>query len=113
MAYAPIIEMIRGVPVPVETVAEESFRLTAARLREKITKKTKLLVLPYPNNPTGAGADDRFYTELIAFAKRWDIAVLHDNAYSELVFDGKQMCIRDSCWTRRIVSSSCVTPSSA
>ena len=46
VAYAPIIEMMRGVPVPVETVAEESFRLTAARLREKITKKTKLLVLP-------------------------------------------------------------------
>ena len=39
VAYAPIIEMMRGVPVPVETVAEESFRLTAARLREKITKK--------------------------------------------------------------------------
>ena len=48
------------------------------------------MIVSYPNNPTGAVADDRFYTELIAFAKRWDIAVLHDNAYSELVFDGKR-----------------------
>ena len=62
-----------------------------ARIQQFKKKKACLLytsIVSYPNNPTGATADDRFYEELIAFARRYDIAVLHDNAYSELVFDG-------------------------
>ena len=49
----------------------------------------KLMVVSYPNNPTTAIAPDSFYRDLIAFAKKYDIIVLHDNAYSELVFDGQ------------------------
>ena len=48
-----------------------------------------MMIVSYPNNPTCAIAPDSFYEELIAFAKKYDIVVLHDNAYSELVFDGK------------------------
>ena len=69
---------------------ENDFLIRFDEIDEEVAKKVVLMIVSYPNNPTGAVADDRFYTELIAFAKRWDIAVLHDNAYSELVFDGKR-----------------------
>ena len=69
---------------------ENDFLIRFDEIDEEVAKKAVLMIVSYPNNPTGAVADDHFYTELIAFAKRWDIAVLHDNAYSELVFDGKR-----------------------
>lgn len=69
---------------------ENDFLIRFDEISEEVAKKAVLMIVSYPNNPTGAVADDRFYTELIAFAKRWGIAVLHDNAYSELVFDGKR-----------------------
>ena len=69
---------------------ENDFLIRFDEISAEVAKKAVLMIVSYPNNPTGAVADDRFYTELIAFAKRWDIAVLHDNAYSELVFDGKR-----------------------
>ncbi len=69
---------------------ENDFLIRFDEISEEVAKKAVLMIVSYPNNPTGAVADHRFYTELIAFAKRWDIAVLHDNAYSELVFDGKR-----------------------
>lgn len=69
---------------------ENDFLIRFDEISEEVAKKAVLMIVSYPNNPTGAVADDRFYPELIAFAKRWDIAVLHDNAYSELVFDGKR-----------------------
>ena len=69
---------------------ENDFLIRFDEIDEEVAKKAVLMIVSYPNNLTGAVADDRFYTELIAFAKRWDIAVLHDNAYSELVFDGKR-----------------------
>ncbi len=53
-----------------------------------VAKRAKLMIVSYPNNPTCAIAPDSFYHELIAFAKKYDILVVHDNAYSELVFDG-------------------------
>ena len=53
-------------------------------------RKAKLMLVSYPNNPTAVMAPDSFYSELTAFAKEYDILVLHDNAYSELVYDGKR-----------------------
>jgi LL-diaminopimelate aminotransferase len=53
-------------------------------------RKAKLMLVSYPNNPTAVMAPDSFYFDLIAFAKKYDIMVLHDNAYSELVYDGKR-----------------------
>lgn len=53
-----------------------------------VAGKAKLMVVSYPNNPTTAMAPDSFYEELIAFARKYDITVIHDNAYSDLVFDG-------------------------
>ena len=54
VCYAPIVSLMGGVPVTVETRLEDNFKLKADSLREKITDKTKLLILPFPNNPTGA-----------------------------------------------------------
>lgn len=54
----------------------------------KIAQKAKVMIVSYPNNPTAATADKSFYEKVVAFAKKYDIIVLHDNAYSELLFDG-------------------------
>jgi len=93
VAYAPIIEMMHGVPVPVETVAEEGFRLTPARLREKITEKTKLLVLPYPNNPTGAVMRREHLEEIAEILRGTDIMVLSDEIYAEMTYTGRHVSI--------------------
>lgn len=57
---------------------------------EEIAEKAKMMIISYPNNPTGATAPDSFYEELIRFAKAHDIIVIHDTAYSNLVFDGEE-----------------------
>lgn len=68
---------------------ENKFLIDFSKIDEEVAKKAKLMVVSYPNNPTCATAPREFYEELVAFAKKYDIAVLHDNAYSELVFDGR------------------------
>ena len=55
---------------------------------EDVARRAKFMVVSYPNNPVTSIAPDSFYRELVAFAKKYEIIVLHDNAYSELVFDG-------------------------
>ena len=54
VCYTPLTQMAGGTPVPLPTLAEDQFKLTPDRLRAAITPRTKLLILPYPNNPTGA-----------------------------------------------------------
>ena len=68
---------------------ENAYVIQLQDIPEETARAAKLMVVSYPNNPTTALAPDRFYEELIDFAKTYDIIVLHDNAYSELVFDGK------------------------
>lgn len=68
---------------------ENDYLVDFDAIPEEDAKAAKLMVVSYPNNPTAAVAPDWFYEKLIAFAKKYDIIVLHDNAYSELVFDGK------------------------
>lgn len=67
---------------------ENDYLIDFDAIDENIAKKAKLMVVSYPNNPTCATAPREFYMKLVAFAKKYNIAVLHDNAYSELVFDG-------------------------
>ncbi len=68
---------------------ENNYVIDLSQIPVAIARKAKLMIVSYPNNPTTAMAPDRFYTTLIEFAKKYDIIVLHDNAYSELVFDQK------------------------
>lgn len=68
---------------------ENHYIIDLKEIPEEVAMEAKLMVVSYPNNPTAVMAPDSFYQELIAFAKKYNIIVLHDNAYSELVFDGK------------------------
>lgn len=86
VCYGPLVSMAGGTPVYVETKAEDDFRLTAEEVRAAITPRTKCLVLPFPNNPTGAvmGRED---LEAIADVLRGtDIIVLSDEIYAELTY---------------------------
>ncbi len=70
--------------IPVPLLESEGWRMDLASVPESVAKRAKLIIASYPNNPTCALAPAGFYEELVAFAKNHDIAVLHDNAYSEL-----------------------------
>jgi len=90
VCYEPLATMAGGVPVPVVTRVEDEFRLTPEMLRAAITDKTKILVLPYPNNPTGA-VMRREHLEAIAEVLRGtDIMVLSDEIYCELTYGGER-----------------------
>ncbi|MEA4911848.1 MAG: aminotransferase class I/II-fold pyridoxal phosphate-dependent enzyme [Oscillospiraceae bacterium] len=86
VAYEPIARMCDATVVPIETKAENSFRLTAQELRAAITPKTKLLVLPFPNNPTGAVLRREHLEALAAVLEGTDIMVLSDEIYAELTY---------------------------
>ena len=68
---------------------ENGYIIQLSEIPEEVAQRAKFMIVSYPNNPTAVMAPDSFYEELVAFAKKYDIMVLHDNAYSELVFDGK------------------------
>lgn len=68
--------------------AENNFVLDFNDIDPETAKKAKMITVSYPNNPTCAVAPDSFYDELVSFAKKYNLIVVHDNAYSELVFDG-------------------------
>ncbi|MGM9613027.1 MAG: aminotransferase class I/II-fold pyridoxal phosphate-dependent enzyme [Butyricicoccus sp.] len=70
--------------------AEKGWILDFADIPNDVADRAKLMVVSYPNNPTTAVADVNFYKELVAFAKAHNIIILHDNAYSDLVMDGKK-----------------------
>ncbi|MGC5773973.1 aminotransferase class I/II-fold pyridoxal phosphate-dependent enzyme [Paenibacillus pabuli] len=68
---------------------EHGYVIQLQDIPEDVAQRAKFMLVSYPNNPTTAMAPDQFYLDLIAFAKKYDIIVLHDNAYSDLVFDGR------------------------
>ena len=91
VCYRPIVELCGGVAVSIETKAENEFRLTADELREKITDKTKLLILPFPNNPTGAIMRREDLESIAHVLKETNIIVISDEIYSELTYSGKHV----------------------
>lgn len=95
VCYKPIVSICGGVPVVIETKAENEFRLTAYELREKITNKTKLLVLPYPNNPTGAIMRREDLEEIAHVLRDTNIMVISDEIYCELTYGGKHCSIAE------------------
>lgn len=68
---------------------ENGYVIRLEDIPEEVARRAKFMVVSYPNNPTTVMAPDSFYEELVSFAKKYDVIVLHDNAYSELVFDGR------------------------
>ncbi len=92
VCYAPIVELTGGVAVPIETKVEDKFKLTAKALREKITDRTKLLILPFPNNPTGGVMTKSDLEEIAEVLRDTNIIVLSDEIYAELTYTGEPHC---------------------
>ena len=86
VCYEPITQLTGGVPVHIATRAEDQFRLTADQLRAAITPRTKLLIFPYPNNPTGAVMSAAEMEEIAAILRETNVLVLSDEIYSELTY---------------------------
>lgn len=86
VSYKPCVVMAGGVPVVIETKEEDDFRLKPKELLEKITPKTKALILPYPNNPTGAVMERSDLAAIEKVLKYRDIVVISDEIYSELTY---------------------------
>ena len=93
VCYEPLAKMTGATPVIVETRAEDKFKLTPEALKKAITPRTKLLVLPFPNNPTGAIMTREELTEIANVIKDTNILVLSDEIYSELTFGGTHVSI--------------------
>lgn len=86
VCYKPCTRISGGVPVIIETREEDNFKLTPELLKEKITDKTKLLVLPFPNNPTGAIMEKEDLEAIAEVLRGTDIIVLSDEIYAELQY---------------------------
>lgn len=93
VSYVPCAVMAGGTPVPIELSEEDEFRLTPEKLREKITERTKLLVLPFPNNPTGAIMEWEDLEKLVPIIEEHDLFLLTDEIYAELSYKGKSRSI--------------------
>lgn len=93
VCYSPIVSLCGGVPVSVQTTAETEFRLTPEMLREKITDRTKLLILPFPNNPTGAVMERKDLEGIADVIRDTNILILSDEIYSSLTYGSKHCSI--------------------
>ena len=93
VSYEPCALMAGGVPVNIDLKAENEFRLTAQELRDAITDKTKVLVLPFPNNPTGAIMERKDLEEIAEVIIENDIFVISDEIYSELTYKDEHVSI--------------------
>ena len=93
VSYVPCCIMAGGVPVVINLKAENEFRLTAEEILEKLTDRTKLLVLPFPNNPTGAIMERADLEKVAAVCREKDIYVISDEIYAELTYKGRHVSI--------------------
>lgn len=93
VSYSPIITFAHGKPVPVITTRENGFRLTADLLEKKVTPKTRILILNFPTNPTGAVLTRSDLEGIAQFAIKHDIIVITDEIYSELTYEAERICI--------------------
>lgn len=90
VCYEPLAQMADAVPVIIETKAENSFRLTAEELESHITPKSKLLILPFPNNPTGAVMRRPDLEAIAQVVEKYNLFVLSDEIYGELTYGGER-----------------------
>lgn len=90
VSYLPCIELSGGVPVPIALKEENQFRLTAQELEEAITDKTKILIINFPNNPTGAILEQVNLEALSEVIIKHDLMVITDEIYEELTYTGKE-----------------------
>lgn len=93
VSYEPCAILADATPVIINLKAENEFRLTAQELREAITDKTKILILPYPNNPTGAIMEQKDLEEIAEVIKEKNLLVMSDEIYSALTYKGNHVSI--------------------
>lgn len=95
VSYSPCTVMAGGVPVPLQTTAENDFRLTAQQVEDAINPRTKALVLCYPNNPTGATMSRQELLEIARVVEKHDLIVISDEVYDKLTYVGKHTCFAE------------------
>ena len=107
VCYAPLAKMAGGVPVILETKVENKFKIDPEALKAVITPKTKLLVLPYPNNPTGAIMTREELSDVADILRGTNIIVLSDEIYAEMTYTGEHCSIASlpDMWERTIIAS--------
>lgn len=93
VSYLPCVKMAGGVPVEIALEEKDEFKLTGKKLKEAITEKTKMVVLPFPNNPTGAVMTAEELQVVSDIIKEHDLFVLSDEIYSELSYKGPHVSI--------------------
>lgn len=93
VSYVPCTVLADGVPVIIQLEEKDQFKLTKEKLLEKITPKTKILVLPFPNNPTGAIMSREDLAEIVPVIEEHDLFVITDEIYSELTYGGDHATI--------------------
>ncbi len=93
VCYSPLVEMAGGIPVVIETKVEDEFKLTPEQLKGALTDKTKILLLAYPNNPTGAILTKEELEALADIIRETNIAVVSDEIYAEMTYGGKHFSI--------------------
>lgn len=93
VSYLPCAKMAYGIPVPIQLEEKDEFRLTPEKLEKAITEKTKLLVLPFPNNPTGGIMEERDLEAIVPIILKHNLYVLTDEIYSALSYKGKHHSI--------------------
>lgn len=95
VCYTPLTIMAGGTPVPLETIEADRFKLTPERLRAAITPKTKLLILPFPNNPTGAIMNREELEGIAEVLRDTNIIVISDEIYCDLTYHGDHVCFAE------------------
>lgn len=93
VSYTPCTILAGGVPVPIELEEKDQFRLTKEKLLEKITPKSKILIMPFPNNPTGSIMEAEDLMEIAKVVEEKDLFVISDEIYSELTYKGQHCTI--------------------
>lgn len=93
VSYVPCVELADGVPVIIQLKAENEFRLTAEELEAAITDKTKIVILPFPNNPTGAIMTRADLEKIAEVIRKHDLYVMSDEIYAELTYGQKHISI--------------------
>ncbi len=107
VCYEPLVSLSGGVPVIIETKEENDFRLTKEELKAAITEKTKALILPFPNNPTGAVMTKEDLESIAEVLRDTDIMVISDEIYAELTYGAPHVSIASipGMWERTVLVS--------
>nr|WP_198284022.1 aminotransferase [Evansella cellulosilytica] len=107
VSYAPLVSLVGGVPISILTSIENDFKVSASDIEKKITQKTKVILISFPNNPTGAVMPKEDLVEVASVVRKYDLLVLSDEIYAELSYDESHVSFPsiEGMWERTILIS--------